>query len=81
MGTPLVAFSTGGLPNIVEHQGNGYLAPAFDAEELARGIQWVLKDAKRYETLSENAHSYAIARFSYPVVAEHYLKLYQDLTT
>ncbi|MDP2178677.1 glycosyltransferase family 4 protein [Methylicorpusculum sp.] len=79
-GTPVVAFSIGGLPDIVEHHRNGYLAPAFDAEELARGIQWVLKDAKRYETLSENARSYALTRFSYPVVAEQYLKLYQDLT-
>jgi glycosyltransferase involved in cell wall biosynthesis len=44
-GTPVVAFDIGGLPDIVEHQKTGYLAKAFDTEDLARGILWVLEHA------------------------------------
>jgi len=40
--TPVMAFNTGGLPDIVEHQRTGYLAKAFDTEDLAHGIAWVL---------------------------------------
>ena len=40
--TPVIAFHTGGLPDIVDHQHTGYLAKAFDTEDLAEGIDWVL---------------------------------------
>jgi glycosyltransferase involved in cell wall biosynthesis len=38
-GTPIAAFRTGGLPDIVEHQENGYLATALDSSDLAEGIE------------------------------------------
>jgi glycosyltransferase involved in cell wall biosynthesis len=44
-GTPVVAFDIGGLPDIVEHQKTGYLAKAFDTEDLAKGILRVLGQA------------------------------------
>lgn len=43
-GTPVVAFNIGGLPDIVEHKSTGYLAKAFETEDLAAGIRWVLGD-------------------------------------
>ena len=39
-GTPVVAFRTGGLPDIVEHQRTGYLAQPFHTQDLAAGISW-----------------------------------------
>ena len=77
-GTPVVAFDTGGLPDIVTHQQTGYLAHAFDVEDLARGILWVLADHVRYTRLSANAREHAVSRFSYPVVAAQYKKIYED---
>jgi glycosyltransferase involved in cell wall biosynthesis len=38
----VVAFNICGLPDIVEHQRTGYLAKAFETEDLASGIRWVL---------------------------------------
>ena len=46
-GTPVVAFHTGGLPDIVEHQRTGYLAQPFHTQDLAAGISWVLEDPQR----------------------------------
>lgn len=77
-GTPVVAFDVSGLPDIVEHGKTGYLAKHFDTQDLARGIQWVLDDSKRHVMLSTQSRQAAVARFSYPVVAEQYLQVYKE---
>lgn len=41
-GTPVVAFNIGGMPDMIEHKRNGYLANYKDTEDLANGIKWVL---------------------------------------
>jgi glycosyltransferase involved in cell wall biosynthesis len=78
-GTPVVAFNTGGLPDIVEHQKTGYLAKAFDTEDLALGIQWVLSGPDHCAKLSSNARKDAVSRFSYPIVAKAYMVLYKQI--
>ena len=76
-GTPAIGFSGTGVADIISHKRNGYLARAFDAEDLARGIQWVLSDEKRYAELSLTARQDTVDRFSYPVVAEQYCRLFE----
>jgi glycosyltransferase involved in cell wall biosynthesis len=38
-GTPVVAFDIGGMPDMIEHQKNGYLAKPYDVTDLAHGIE------------------------------------------
>jgi glycosyltransferase involved in cell wall biosynthesis len=78
-GTPVVAFNTGGLPDIVEHEKTGYLARPFDTLDLASGIRWVLDGVERRLSLSTESRKAAVARFSYPVVAEQYMQLYKSV--
>lgn len=40
--TPVVAFDTGGVSDIIEHKKNGYLANYKDAQDLAKGIDFCL---------------------------------------
>jgi glycosyltransferase involved in cell wall biosynthesis len=77
-GTPVVAFDACGLPDVVQHKQTGYLARAFDPEDLANGIQWVLTDPQRYACLSSAARQYALTKFSSPVVARQYLRVYKE---
>ena len=72
-GTPVVAFNTGGLPDIVDHQRTGYLARAFDTQDLAEGVCWVLGAG---QSLRDNARQRAVERFAYPVVAARYQAVY-----
>jgi RNA polymerase sigma factor (sigma-70 family) len=55
----VVAFNTGGLSDIVDHQRTGYLAAAFETEDLAAGIRWVLSAGAG---LRENARERAVKR-------------------
>jgi glycosyltransferase involved in cell wall biosynthesis len=74
-GTPVVAFHIGGLPDIVEHQRTGYLVKAYETEDLAAGIRWVLS-----KDLGQASRERAVAKFSNAVVAEQYRTVYDQLT-
>jgi glycosyltransferase involved in cell wall biosynthesis len=76
-GTPVIAFNTGGLADIVSHKRTGWLARAFDTEDLAEGIKWVLGEQAHHRNLMESAREDAIKRFSYPVIASQYRALYE----
>jgi len=77
-GTPVIAFNTCGLPDIVDHKVTGYLAAAFEIEDLAKGIEWVLADAERYSLLCANSRKKAVECFDYSVVAGDYKCVYED---
>lgn len=77
-GTPAVGFDNSGVSEIVTHYRTGYLAKAFDAEDLAQGIKWVLADRERHSALSARARQEAVAKFSYPVVAAQYCQVYKE---
>ena len=52
-GTPVVGFKTGGIPEMIEHKVNGYLAAGKSSADLASGMKWILaRDS--YDELSEN---------------------------
>ena len=77
-GTPVVAFDIGGLKDIVEHHKTGYLAKAFDTEDLAKGISWVLDD-KNKKLLGEQARVRAVEKFSQQVVIKQYQTVYEKV--
>ncbi|GAA4408807.1 glycosyltransferase family 4 protein [Nibrella viscosa] len=77
-GTPIIGFQTGGIPEMIDHQQNGYLAAVGSAEELAEGMHWLLTTANP-AALREQARQTAEKRFSEPVVAQQFLELYTSL--
>jgi len=78
-GTPVVCFDVGGLKDIVDHQENGYRAVCFDANDLARGIHWVLENPERWSKLSSQASSKANSCFSQAVQDKSYINLCQEI--
>ncbi|MBE0597717.1 MAG: glycosyltransferase family 4 protein [Desulfuromonadales bacterium] len=78
-GTPVIAFDTCGLRDIVTHQKTGWLAKAFDTEDLATGIQWALSDESHLKKMRQFARADAVARYSFPVVAAQYQAIYQSV--
>ncbi len=78
-GTPVVAFEIGGVPDMVDHQVNGYLAKPYEVEDIARGIAWVLEDKIRQEKLREQARKKCEDHFSLELQTQRYMKLYNQV--
>lgn len=78
-GTPVVAFNIGGMPDMISHQTNGYLARPFESNDLADGIMWVLADKKRQGELSHNARKTVLESYTLKSIASRYLELYQSI--
>ncbi len=78
-GTPCVAFDIGGVPDMIDHEVNGYLCRPFESQDLADGISWVLEDDDRRKGLSDNARQKVIANYAPKVIAHQYLDLYRQI--
>jgi glycosyltransferase involved in cell wall biosynthesis len=75
-GTPVVAFDTGGLPDIIEHQRTGYLAEPFEAESLAQGIIWALSHRATGRPRKQ-ARLRSVELFSQIGVVDSYREIYR----
>ena len=78
-GTPVVAFNIGGMPDMIDHQINGYLATPFEPMDLADGMMWVLENVSRRNMLSQRARATVMERYALHAVAMRYSALYQSL--
>lgn len=76
-GVPCVGFSTGGVPEMIDHRRNGYVAAYKSSADLAEGIRWTLFDAD-YDELSRNALSKVSSSYSQQSVALKYIEVYNQ---
>jgi glycosyltransferase involved in cell wall biosynthesis len=77
-GTPVVAFNTTGLKDIVDHLVNGYLAYPFSSSDFATGINWVL-DNEFYSELSGNSIEKIRRCFSPAELAATTVEFYKEV--
>lgn len=78
-GTPSVAFNIGGMSDMIVHKENGYLAKPFNADDLARGIEWIVKQDQRKKVLYENSRKYVEKNFELKYIAKKYTDLYSQM--
>lgn len=78
-GTPCVGFNIGGIPEMIDHQQNGYIAEYKSAADFANGIYWTLVQSD-YSSLSKDAIKKVATHYSEGVVAKRYIDIYTKLT-
>lgn len=78
-GVPCVGFNVGGIPEMIDHLHNGYVARYKSSEDFANGIFWVLNDPE-YQALAEQANRKAIAKYSENIIAKKYIDVYNKIT-
>ncbi len=76
-GVPCVGFKVGGIPEMIEHRKNGYVANYRDAGDLANGIHWVLEEADG-TSLRESCVRKVLHNYSQHTVALQYIEVYNE---
>ena len=73
-GTPCVGFDTGGIPEMIHHRQDGYIARYCDSNDLAEGIRFVFS----HPELRQAAASSALKDYSESSVAKEYIRIYEQ---
>lgn len=78
-GIPCAGFNIGGIPEMIDHLENGYVAMYKSADDLAEGIHQLLQHAD-FSELKQNARDKVIRSYSFASVAKRYIEVYTQLT-
>jgi glycosyltransferase involved in cell wall biosynthesis len=78
-GTPCVAFNIGGMPDLIQHQKNGYLAEPFNVDDFVAGIIWFCIKSQNYSTLNRNTFYNLETNFSQKEQVKYYQSLLENL--
>lgn len=78
-GTPVIAFKTGGIPELIEHKKTGYLAKYRDIEDFINGIELFLYDDTTFKEAQILAVQKFKEKFSLSLMTNEYLKLYEEV--
>lgn len=77
--TPVVAFGSGGVPDVVLHEDTGLLVQRGDEPGLARALDTLLDDPDRRAAMGRAGRSHALNTFGACAVARRYAELYRSL--
>lgn len=77
-GTPVAGFATGGIPEMVGHLQEGFIAPQGDSRALSEGIFEILEGKMPLEKYREAARRKVEMNYSNAVVAERYREVYKQ---
>lgn len=75
--TPVIAYRSGGLPDVVDAQWGGVLVPPGDTRALAAAIQGVATHPELVDGYGASARAVMVDRFSPATVAAGYASLYR----
>lgn len=75
--TPVVAFDSGGLPDVVQHERTGLLVRERSPDELAEAVARVLKMEDAGKSLGAAGRLHALATFAPESVARRYIEVYR----
>jgi glycosyltransferase involved in cell wall biosynthesis len=79
VGTPVVASTVGGSPELVENGVTGYLVPPGDAAALAAAVVATLDDTAGARAMARRGQARVTARFSMDAVMAHTIAVYEEI--
>lgn len=76
-GTPVIGFDKTGITDIISHQITGYLSKAFEVDDFANGINWILSniDSHKRGMLRDSVfHNFRLEK-----ITQLYQALYEEI--
>lgn len=77
--TPVIAFRSGGITDLIADGATGMLTPPGDVLALATAMDALTARADKGATLGAAGRAAALARFAPAVVASHYASIYESV--
>ena len=78
-GTGVVASSSGGLAEIIQHGENGFLVPPDNVEALARTLLRLLQNRELAEQIGRAGRETALRQFNEETYVDRIIQLYEGL--
>lgn len=78
-GTPTVGFRSGGIPELVQHGVNGWLANPGDVRELIEGLRTALNQTELLQKWSKESRLRAESVHSSKIFLQKHLSLYSEV--
>lgn len=79
-GTPVLTFNTGGIPEIVKHLENGYIAKYKDTDDLIKGLEYLLNLTEvESNVMSEKSIKRIKDNFTEEIMVKKYIDLYNSI--
>lgn len=78
-GVPVVAFETGGVPDMVQHGVTGLLAPRHDVTTLRASIRELLQETTKREVMGRKSREVALQEYTVPLQTSRYAALYRSM--
>lgn len=81
-GLPVVSFDTGGIPELIEHKTNGYIAKYKDAYDLKSGVEYLLNlPVQETEKMKRYSINKISSGFTIEKMVDQYIELYEKIKT
>ncbi|MEX1045851.1 MAG: glycosyltransferase family 4 protein [Actinomycetota bacterium] len=80
-GLPVVAASSAGIPEIVEHERTGLLVPSGDPAALALALRRILADRALRDQLAQSAREFAMSNLRIEDCLDAHFRLYERVSS
>ncbi|MDR2727031.1 MAG: glycosyltransferase, partial [Deltaproteobacteria bacterium] len=73
------AFAVGGIPDMVNHGVNGFLARPHEPKDLACGLAELLDDTEKRQRMGEAGRAKVEREFAMPIIVKRHIALYEEV--
>ena len=78
-GKPLVGSNVGGIPAQIKDGWNGFLVEPGNERQLAEKIRYLIDNPEERERMGRNSRKLAEEKFNWTVIADKYLRVYEEV--